>query len=951
MKLQFLLNGQPVCIEADPDMVVLDLLRDHFRLTGAKPGCGIGVCGTCAVLLDGHAVNSCTLRTTDIHGREVVTIEGIHGPDGGLSDVQRALLDHGAIQCGYCTPGMVIAAEALLQHTPEPTRDDIRAALAGHLCRCTGYQQIVDAIETAARWRRGFALRLAERSAESQELSYVGRPAQPVDGEDKVTGRAKYVGDYQLPGMLVAAVLRCPVPHARITRLDVSPALEVPGVVAAITANDFVDHGHFGWPVKDAYILAYEKARFVGDPVAAVAAETLTAAKAGLAAIRFEYQELPGVLDMEQALAPDAPLIPLESPDGRGNLCYEHRVRNGEAAPQGYALTLDETYTCSHQEHAYLETEGALAIPDPDGGITVYANDQSPYINRDNLVTVLGLPVDKVRVIQAVVGGSFGGKDDIGYQCSAQAAKLALKSGRPVRLTLTREESMLASYKREAMRYRVQLGADTDGTLRAARVHILTDSGAYASMTPLAAWRATVHAAGAYRYDAVTVDTQVVYTNNGYSGAFRGFGNTESVAVIEQAIDELAHRLGRDPLEFRLQNVLRQGDRTMTGHRLEHEIKLAECLTWVRDRSDWDRKRAAYAAQPADWVQRRGIGVACYFHGSSLGGEGADYATAALTVEAGSSITLASGLTDYGQGSRTVFTLIAAETLGVKPSRIHMRRPDTQHPVESGPTVASRSTIVGGNAVRVAATRLDSLLRTAAADALNCAPDQITRYGEYYIGPSKDVISFQDVAAHARTMGIVLSASGHWRVPHFEWDFEKGTGIPYFCYVFGAQVAEVEVNLNTGQTRVLSIWAAHDGGKIIFPQGAYGQMYGGIAQGIGYALLEDMRWEQGYPAHLNFDGYHIPSVLDMPVIEATFIESRFEDGPYGAKNLAEPTMIATAPAILNAIYQATGVRRRRLPLTPERLLHGRDLPVPEARQRALAALGFVNATVLSKGNT
>ncbi len=769
----------------------------------------------------------------------------------------------------------------------------------------------------------------------------VGQPFRAIDGVDKVMGRARYVGDLRLPKMLIAKVLRSDVPHARIRSLDLAPALRVPGVVAAISADDFVDHGSLGWPVKDAFVLAYRKVRYVGDAIAVVTAETEEAALSGVRAIQCELDELPGLFDMERALVVDVPLIPLEPPLGEGNLVAKHLVRNGDPLPvlEGCETVLDEQYHCAHQEHAYLETEGALAIPDDDGGVTVYANDQSPFINRDNLVMVLGLPADKVRVIQAVVGGSFGGKDDIGYQTSAQVAALALKTGRPVRLTLTREESLLASYKREAMRYRVVLGANRAGELRAAKVEILADSGAYASMTPLAAWRATVHAAGAYRYQAVHVDTQVVYTNNGYSGAFRGFGNTESVAVIEQAVDELADRLGYDPLEFRLQNCLRQGDRTMTGAVIDHEVGLASCVDWVRQRSDWDRKRAAYAVQ-GEGESRRGIGVACYFHGSSLGGEGADYATATLKVEEDHSLTLTSGLTDYGQGSRTVFTMIAAEAMGIAPHRIRMLRPDTQTSVESGPTVASRATIVGGNATRIAAAKLDRLLRDSAADALGCEPTQVVRSGEEYVSPGEDSLDFDRVVDHARSMGLVLSTQGRWEIPTIEWDFEHGTGTPYFCYVFGAQVAEVIFDVRTGRTEVVGVWAAHDGGRIIYPQGAAGQMFGGIAQGIGYALLEDMRFDQGYSLHTNLDGYLIPTALDIPPIEMTFIETPFAAGPFGAKNLAEPVMIATAPALANALAQASGIRHRRLPLTLEQRLLGQAPLPPGSRQRCRTALGF-----------
>ena len=757
------------------------------------------------------------------------------------------------------------------------------------------------------------------------ERRYVGRPADAVDGLDKIRGKAKFVGDYQLPGMLHTRVLRSPLPHARIVRLDVTPALAVPGVVAAITSEDFIEHSLWGWPIKDQYILAYHIVLYVGHGIAAVAAETPEAARAGLEVIELELEELPAVFDPQEALAPDAPQVPLASPTGRGNLCEQIIVRYGEPDPilQECVTRYDETFYTGRQEHAYLEPEAALAIPQPDGSVTVHYNGQSPFINQSHLSQVLGLPLEKVRVIQPVVGGSFGGKDDLGYQCSGQVAALALKTGRPVKLVLGREESMIASYKREPMAIHFTLGADADGALQAARVEMLADSGCFSSMTTLAMLRASLHAAGAYRYRAVHVDTRAVYTNNGFSGAFRGFGNTDAAAAIEQAIDDLAHRLGRDPLDFRLQNCVRQGDRFMSGNVVDHEVKLAECLAWVRQRSDWDRKREAYVRQGGDL--RRGVGVACYMHGSSLGGEGADYAHTTLRIESDCRITLTSGLTDYGQGSRTVFTLIAAETLGVAPERIHILRPDTDTALESGPTVASRSTMLGGNATRVAAEKLDRLLRYAAASALGCTAAQVTRHGELYVSPDEDEVSFEGVVDRAREMGLMLSVQGKWSMPHIEWHVESGTGTPYYCYTFGAQVAEVEVDTRTGQARVLKVWAAHDGGTIVFPQGAYGQMYGGIAQGLGYGLLEEMVYHQGYPQALNYDEYLIPTSLDVPEIEATYLESDFPEGPYGAKNLAEPVLVATAPAIANAVFHATGVRYYTLPLTLERVLLGHEL--------------------------
>ena len=970
MSTAFRLNGKNIEIDLPGQGSLLTLLRDHLGLTGTKCGCDTGHCGVCAVLVDGSLVFSCLVTIADLAGHDVTTIEGIHAPDGGPNDLQRSFLDHGTVQCGYCIPAMVMAGEALLRSSPSPTRDEIRRAIAPVLCRCTGYQQIIDAIEDTARAR--LALRAASTVKEvptppppqvhmdaknRHDFRYVGKRARSEDGLEKVTGRARYVGDYTLPGMLYAHVLRSPLPHANILRLDVTPALQVPGVLAAITADDFVDHGNLGWPVKDAYVLAWKKVHYVGDAIAAVAAVSQAAALEGIRAIQLELEELPAIGDIhpesssslpsptgrgaggEGPLPPLAtPHSPLTSPRDEGAI---HLVRNGDPEPvfQSCDFIQEGTYFFKHQEHAYLETEGALAIPEPDSGLTVYANDQSPFINRDNLVMVLGLPAEKVRVIQPYVGGSFGGKDDIGYQSAAQVAALALKTHRPVRLTLTRSESFLASYKREAMEFRIKLGAARDGKLQAARIDLLVDSGGYASMTPLASWRATVHAAGAYRYKAVQVDTRSVYTNNGYSGAMRGFGNTQAVGAIEQAVDELACQLGIDPIEFRLMNCLRDGDITMTGNPILHEVHLAETLQTVRDRSGWRHKRALYD-QPQSGDTRRGIGVACYFHGSSLGGEGADYATTTLKVEEDGSITLTSGLTDYGQGSRTIFQVIAAEELGVNIERIRILRPDTQTAIESGPTVASRSSMLGGNATRVAAQRLNQVLRWAAANRLGCDPAQVHRQDEWFIGPSEEPVRFDDIARHARDMGLSLYVQGKWEMPPFVWNFDNGTGVPYHCYTFGAQVVEVETSLASGRTKVLGVWAAHDGGKIIFPNGALGQMYGGVAMGIGYALTEHFAFHKGYPQTLNFATYHIPTTLDIPPIDGVFIEAGHPDGPYGALNLAEPMMIATAPAVANALFQATGRRWRTIPLTPQTLINGQDHPSEDTSAACRQALGL-----------
>ncbi|MFN2108334.1 MAG: 2Fe-2S iron-sulfur cluster-binding protein, partial [Anaerolineae bacterium] len=405
MNLEFILNGASVSLpDISEDMLLVDVLRSVLGLTGTKRGCETGTCGACSVLVDDKLTKSCRTPVSKIAGRAVTTIEGIHAPDGGLNDLQQAFLECGAVQCGYCTPGMIIAAEALMRANPTPTRAEIRRAISPNLCRCTGYQQIVDAIElTAKRRNSNYESRITNGEDQNpksriENLKYVGSPKlQNVDGPDKVSGRAKYVGDMRVPGMLYAKVLRSTLPHARIVTLDPGPALAVPGVKAVITQADFVDYGNFGWPVKDEYVLACGKVRYVGEGIAAVAAETEAAAQAGLDAIVLELEPLPVVSDMTHALDADAPIIPDKPATltagglGEGNLCDRHILRNGDPAPilAECPVVLDEVYTLPHQEHAYIETEGVLAIPESDGGVTLYANNQSPFINRDTAAAVL----------------------------------------------------------------------------------------------------------------------------------------------------------------------------------------------------------------------------------------------------------------------------------------------------------------------------------------------------------------------------------------------------------------------------------------------------------------------------------------------------------------------------------------------------------------------------------
>jgi CO/xanthine dehydrogenase Mo-binding subunit len=776
-----------------------------------------------------------------------------------------------------------------------------------------------------------------------RHLQYIGKPARRVDALDKVLGTTKYVGDMKLPGMLYARALRSELAHAHIVNLDLSPALAVPGVKAVLTSEDFVAHGLYGFPVKDKYMLAYQKVRYVGEAIAVVAAETPAAALAGIKAINCEMEPLPALFDSEHALDPDAPQIGPNRPDeAHPNFLDRSVVRQGDAKTvlNNCDVRLDRRYSVPPQEHAYLETEGALAVPTPEGGVVVYCSNQSPFINQDNLALVLGLPHKRVRSIQPPVGGSFGGKDDLNYESSAQTAALALKTGRPVRMTFSRDESMIASYKRDGMKMHIQLGAAADGTLQACQFSGLLDSGAYASESSFTGWRASIHAMGAYRYEACDVDITSVYTNNGYCGAFRGFGNTEVCTGIEQAIDELADMVGMDPIDFRLKNCLRLGDKTAHGQKLTESVSLVECLNDVRRRSGWDRKRREFGDHNARSALKKGIGVAALFHGLSLGAEGDDYASATIEINNDNTVTLTSGLTDYGQGSRTVFTLIAAEMLGIRPERIQMHRPDTNTAIDSGPTVASRASVLGGNATKEAAGNLAQTLDMVAASLLGCEVGQLVRDGESYIGPTEQPVDWETVVDQARSMGLILSAHGKWTAPKIEWDHHAGHGTPYFAYHFAAQIVEVEVDAGTGKVEVVGIWAAHDAGKVIFPEGAYGQVYGGIAQGLGYALTERVDYDNGYIQNTNFDEYLIPTAMDVPDIEVSLLEHSLSSGPFGAKNIAEPSMVPTAPATLNALAHALGRRIRDLPANLERVVLGHDLRKAGSSRTCKLGLGL-----------
>ncbi|MCL5039759.1 MAG: xanthine dehydrogenase family protein molybdopterin-binding subunit [Firmicutes bacterium] len=758
----------------------------------------------------------------------------------------------------------------------------------------------------------------------------VNHPVRRVDAYEKVTGRAKYAADLRFDGMVWGKVLRSRYPHARIRSINAEKARSLPGVLAVLTAQDVPGAKTFGIVVPNQYLLADDRVRYLGDGVALVAAETESIAQAALALIEVEYEELPGVFDPLAALEKGAPTLHAEAPD---NLAVHHHVQKGDLAA-GMAeadLVLEREYRTQFIEHAYIEPEAVLALPTHPFGhyLTIYGSFQNIYNIRRSVAKVLALPLNRVRLVQATLGGSFGGKDEVMHAMAGRAALLAQATGRPVKMVNSREESILESYKRHPYILRYQAGVKKDGTISAMKIEVYADAGAYASMTPFVTWRSVVQATGPYQVPHVRTDIYGVYTNNTYTGAMRGFGSPQVCFANESFMDEIALELGMDPIEFRMKNALVDGSVTATGQVLNrHRVSLKEVLSQALEAVQYQDKVREYRRfNETNAEKKRGIGVAVSYRGVSLGGEGTDAAGAYVSVQQDGSVIIHSGLVEMGQGLRTIYTQIVAEELGISADRIVFLDTDTSVNLDSGPTVASRSTIMGGSAMKDAAGRLRLTIHGVAADKLEVAQDDLT--GEAGIiysrnNPEKK-ITFEEAVRHTALRGLRLTELGWYQGPKVSWDEEHGQGDAYFTYVYAANVAEVEVDAETGQVEVLRFTAAHDVGRAINPENVRGQIYGGVAMALGYGLLEEVEMDKGVTRNLNFDEYFVATTMDVPDIQAIIVENPDEFGPYGAKSVGEPTLEIGAPAIANAIAFATGKRLRELPMDLERVLLGHSL--------------------------
>ncbi len=900
----FTLNGRPVTMAVAPMRRLTLMLREELGLTGTKVGCDAGDCGACTVLIDGEAVCACMVPAGRLEGRSVETVEAL-ARDGAPSPLQESFLRHGAAQCGICTPGMLMSAEALLRRNPLPSEQEVKDAIGGVLCRCTGYAKIIQAVKNAAT--------VLPAAARAEGGRAVGARVDRLDGLPKVMGTDAFGADRWPADSLVAKVVRCPHHRARFRIGDVEAfKARHPGIVDVITARDIPGRNCFGVipPMADQPVFAEAECRFKGEAVAAIVGEA--DAIAALAAEDFpvEWEPLTPYLTPEEALADGADLVHANRP---GNVLVRGYVKRGdpEAALRAADHVVEGTYSTGFIEHAYIEPEAGFARRIGDR-IEVHACTQAPYMDRDDLAAILGLPQDAVRIVPTAVGGGFGSKLDLSLQ--PYIALAAWRTGRPVRMVYTRPESMASTTKRHPSRITARIGARRDGRLSGMEFEGVFNTGAYASWGPTVANRVPVHASGPYLHEHYRARSVAVHTHTVPAGAFRGFGVPQSAVAQETLFDELADAVGMDRLDFRILNALDNGLPTVTGQVFRQGVGIRRCFEALKPH--WDEARRAAAAFNAANTEsggtlRRGVGVAGMWYGcgnTSL----PNPSTIRVALKADGTVALFQGAVDIGQGSNTVIAQICADALGLPLDRIALVGGDTDSTPDAGKTSASRQTFVSGKAAYLAgrALRDQILLRMNAAEDASLALEGSTVIARFGAEERRLELSALPVDED----GFVLRGEGMFDPPTSPLD-ENGQGEPYAAFGWGAHLVEVEVDCALGRTRVLRLIAAHDVGRAVNPTLIEGQVEGGSAQGIGLALMEEF-----IPARTeNLHDYLIPTAGDVPEVRTILIEEPDPHGPFGAKGIGEQVLIPTAPAILNAIRDATGVLVRDLPVTPDRL--------------------------------
>ncbi len=907
--VEFRINGEIVKMDVDQNKTLLDFLRNDMGLTGTKKGCDRGDCGACTVLMDGKPVNSCLILVSEVTGKDITTIEGL-SKNGKLHPLQQAFIDYNALQCGFCTPGMILTALALLNENPNPTEDEIRKYLEGNLCRCTGYTKIVRAIrETAQILQKEFS------RLEHHEI-------KRLEAKEKVSGNALFTGDIKRSGMLIGKILRSKIPHARIKSINTEKALSLPGVLAVITSNDFPDI-RIGFMIQDEVVLAKDKIRYIGEPVAAVAAVDLETAEQALDLIEIEVDELPPIFTFSQSIDPDAPLIhedfiqyssrvPIKRD---GNICLHTKIVKGDVK-KGFEESdeiFEDTYTMPVVHQAPIEPKAVMAEVDHYGRLHVWCGTARPFHVRSALSEILGLPMSQIQVTGTRIGGGFGGKGEISFE--PIVAMLALKTKRPVKIEINREEDFISGTPRHSMEIYIKTGVKRDGTILAREAKLKVDTGAYAYFGPNTTSNAVFLVSGPYNIPNLSIEGICFYTNKISCGPCRGPGAPQAHFAGETQLDRIARHLGIDPIELRIKNALKANDQTPTGQVLreggykEALLKLKESIKKNLNPPFWADDQKAF-----------GIGVAGGFWG--IPGFGS---SATVKVNEDGTVILSIGSVDIGTGSDTAMAIIVSEELGIPLENIRVISGDTDIcPFDFG-AVGSRTTQAMGVAVHKAVEGVKEQLLSFAENHLE-APKDILRFGngKIYVHESPEKAISIARAAHLLTLlnggPVVATGTNTAPNPPFNPSFVEGLIMPSRpFFAFGAQAALVQVDKYTGKADVLKIVASHNVGKAIFREGIEGQIHGGVAMGIGYALSEEAIFSNGRILNTSFLDYRLPTMMDISEIIPLIVENDDPKIPDGIRGIGEPSTIPTAAAVANAIYDAVGVRINDLPLTPEKV--------------------------------
>jgi CO/xanthine dehydrogenase Mo-binding subunit/aerobic-type carbon monoxide dehydrogenase small subunit (CoxS/CutS family) len=917
--MRFFVNGKQVAADADGESTLLDFLRDKLHLMGTKNGCGTGHCGACMVIIDGRARRSCQVRLAKMDGRRIETIEGL-AMDGRLHPIQAAFVKTGAIQCGFCTPGMIMATKALLDKNPNPNIQEIQKALEHNLCRCTGYVKIVDAVRVAAEELRSNKPSVSE--AGDGLHGRIGESIPDYDSIAKVRGEPIFAADILKEGTVFGKVLWSKYPHARIKKIDGKRAQEVSGVRAVLTADDIPGNKCFGRIKADNPILCGDRVRFLGDAVALVFAESMAVARQAAELIEVDYEELPGVFSVAESLRDGAPAL-----HEGGNICKQisHEIGDVDEARKKCAHMVSGHFETVAVDPGYLEPDAGIALFE-DGILTVYLPTQGPFHVRQQIAESLNLPVEKVRVVVTPLGGGHGGRTDSGFACLLGLGAFTL--GVPVKIVLDREETLRVGTKKHPFQMDYEVGADAEGKLLFVKAKLLADAGPYTSLTIRVLDQAVIFACGPYEVPNAHVDAWAVYTNNANTSAMRGFGINQVAVAVESLLDELSRKMGLDPFELRRRNVLAVGKKTFAGQILTSSVGIQATLDRCEESltREIGRFRSTYGNEP---TKRLGIGVASAFKNVGAGKGRQEDAGAVFSLEQDGTVLARVSGVDMGQGFRTLILQIAVETTGLAPRVIKLITGDTLLTPKHNCAIGERQTLICGKAALLAAQEFKANLLARAAE-LSGSPSQSLELRDDRIvdtASGRPILYLADLAKGLPPKEPVKGACEYLAPPTYAlYDVDARKRVSpeeyrnYPSYAYTTHVAFVEVDTVSGKVKVLKVIAAHDVGIAINPQKIEGQIEGSTLMGLGYALKEEFVVEKGMFRSKTYRDCGIPTIRDVPLIEVIIIEDPEPIGPYGAKGISEIATVPATPAILNAIYDAIGKRIYSIPAKPERIL-------------------------------